>query len=276
MAAVVEPRSVPGRGDPMTMTPPFDHPPAAADAPQLSIVVPALNEVANLPALVDEVRRTVLEAGVAAELIIIDDGSSDATPLCLRELAARHPWLRARRREKPMGQSAAIGAGIEAARGRFIATLDADGQNDPADLPRLLERVRGGDADFAQGDRSANRRDRVVRRVSSWVGRVARRSILGDPVRDTGCATRVVRAELARQFPLQFRGMHRFLPAYAAILGAKVVEVPVNHRPRRAGQTKYGMLNRGLVGLVDCLAVRWMRRRYRDPATSALEPGDRA
>jgi hypothetical protein len=128
----------------------------------------------------------------------------------------------------------------------------------------MLAVVRRGEADMAQGCR-ARRRDSAVRLFSSWVGRTARGLILGDKIRDTGCTTRVVRAEVARRLPLEFKGMHRFMPMYARILGAKVVELPVNHRPRAAGVAKYGMGNRAFVGLVDCFAVRWMSRRYRDP-----------
>src|SRR5690606_21415774 len=124
--------------------------------------------------------------------------------------------------------------------------------------------------------RSASRRDSWLRRRASAVGRGARRLILGDAVRDTGCSARVLRTELARQIPLQYRGMHRFIPAYCARLGAKVIEYPVRHRPRAAGETKYGVgvLSRGAAGLVDCLVVRWMGRRLRDAGAQELYPGD--
>lgn len=233
--------------------------------PELSIIVPALNEEDNVAPLVREVKSAVVDRGIAVELIVVDDGSTDATPARLRELAAEHPWLRVLRRDKAMGQSAAMYAGIQAATGKFIATLDADLQNDPADLPPMLDAVRRGDADMAQGLR-ARRQDTLVRKVTSWVGRTTRKLILGDDIRDTGCTTRVVRAEIAKQFPLQFTGMHRFMPVYARMVGARVVEMPVNHRPRVAGVAKYGILNRGFVGLIDCFAMRWMLRRYRNPA----------
>ena len=232
-------------------------------APDLSIVVPALNEEENIPSLVREIEDTAKEANFDVELIVVDDGSDDKTLEVLSGLETRHVRLCVLHHDRPMGQSAAMLDGIHAARAPYVATLDADLQNDPADLVRLLDLVRGGEADMVQGDRTANRRDNLARRFSSWVGRTARRVILGDAIRDTGFSARVVRAEFARQFPLQFRGMHRFLPIYARMLGAKVVEAPVNHRPRRAGVTKYGMLNRGLAGLVDCFAVRWMRKRIR-------------
>lgn len=244
--------------------------PNTADV-ELSIVVPALNEEDNVAPLVEQVKSAVIGAGIAGELIVVDDGSTDQTPERLRQLAAAHPWLRVLRRDRAQGQSAAMYAGIQAARGRFIATLDADLQNDPADLPRMLELVRKGDADMAQGLR-ARRQDTLVRKVTSWVGRTSRQLALGDTIRDTGCTTRVVRADIARRFPLQFKGMHRFMPVYAKMLGARVVEVPVNHRPRVAGVAKYGILNRGMSGFFDLLAMRWMTKRYRDPAVRVLPP----
>ncbi len=249
------------------MPAPFPNNSAAPPAsPELSIVVPALDEEDNVGPLVAEVKKVILDAGIDAELIVVDDGSCDATLAKLTALATEHPWLRILHRDKPQGQSAAMHAGIQAARGRFIATLDADLQNDPADLPAMLAQVRTGEVDMVQGDRSANRNDTTIRRFSSWVGRTARGKLLGDTIRDTGCSARVVKREYAQQYPLQFKGMHRFMPFYAKMLGAKVAEMPVRHRPRVAGVAKYGMLNRGWAGLLDCLAVRWMAKRYRDPA----------
>lgn len=233
---------------------------------ELSIVVPALNEEDNVAPLIDEVRRAILDAGIEAELIVVNDGSTDATASRLRELQRTTPWLRVLHRDKPRGQSAAMHAGIQAARGMFIATLDADLQNDPADLPMMLALIRAGEAEMAQGLR-ARRKDSIVRLCTSWVGRTTRRVILGDNIRDTGCTTRVLRADIAKQFPLVFKGMHRFMPVYARMLGARIVEVPVNHRPRVAGVAKYGILNRGFVGFFDCLAMRWMIKRYRDTST---------
>lgn len=240
-------------------------------APLLSIVVPALNEEANVQPLVNEVKAAVIDKGIATELIIVDDGSHDATPTVLARLAEMHPFVRVLRRERPMGQSAAMHAGIAAARGAWIATLDADLQNDPADLPRMLETVTRDGFDMAQGLR-ARRQDTIVRKVTSWVGRTTRRLLLGDTIRDTGCTTRVLRTSIAKQFPLHFKGMHRFLPFYAKMLGARIIEVEVNHRPRVAGVAKYGVLNRGLAGLIDCFAVRWMRNRYRNVTVRETTP----
>lgn len=233
-------------------------------APELSIVVPAFNEEENVAPLVAEVKTTVIDRGIDAELIVVDDGSRDQTLARLRALTQQYAFLRVLHREKSAGQSAAMWAGIQAARGSFVATLDADLQNDPADLPPMLETLRQGQADMVQGLR-ARRKDTLVRKVSSWVGRTTRKLILGDDIRDTGCTTRVLRREIARQFPLQFKGMHRFMPVYARMVGARIVEQPVNHRPRVAGVAKYGVLNRGLAGLIDCFAMRWMLKRYRNP-----------
>jgi len=234
----------------------------------LTIVIPALDEQDNVGPLVEQVEAAVRGTGIEAQLIIVDDGSSDATPARLAELAATRPWLTVLRRQRPGGQSAAMAAGIAAADAPYLATLDADLQNDPADLVPMLERVRAGEADLVQGDRSADRQDNTIRRLGSVVGRKARRWVLGDPVRDTGCSARVMRTDLALRLPLQFKGMHRFIPACTRMLGGRVVEMPVRHRPRTAGASKYGLglLSRGPAGLCDLFAVAWMARRYRDTA----------
>lgn len=238
---------------------------------ELSIVVPALNEAPNLPVLVQEVRDHVIAKGVVAELIVVDDGSTDETPAVLQKLAAENAFLRVLRRDKPQGQSSAMYAGIQAAVGEFVATLDADLQNVPADLPIFMDIARKQDVDMVQGVR-ARRQDNVIRKVSSWIGRTARKLILSDPIRDTGCSTRVVRAHLARQVPMQFKGMHRFVPVYVRMIGGKIVEHHANHRPRTAGVTKYGVLNRAFAGLLDCFAMRWMINRHRSTQARLVTP----
>ncbi len=240
---------------------------------QLSIVVPALNEADNVEPLVREVKTVVIDQGITAELIIVDDGSTDQTLAILTRLQPSYPWLRVLHRDKPQGQSAAMFAGIAAARGQFIGTLDADLQNDPADLPKMLAIIARDHVDMVQGDRSAARADTFKRKFTSWVGRTYRKIVLGDTIRDTGCTARVVRASYYKQVPLQYHGMHRFIPAYCKRLGAKVVEMPVHHRPRVAGVTKYGAFKRGLTGFFDGLAVRWMFRRVRDTSTHEMTPG---
>lgn len=248
----------------------------AADV-MLSVVVPALNEAENVEPLVEQIDAAMVEAGVCYELIIVDDGSRDQTLEKLKTLMVRYPALRTLHRPKPRGQSAAMGRGIAMARGSYVATLDADLQNDPADLPRMLRMLEEQQADMVQGDRSHARQDHMIRRYGSIVGRLFRRFVLGDHVRDTGCSARVIRASYAKQIPLQYNGIHRFFPAYVALMGGKVVEMAASHRPRVAGETKYGMgiLTRGPRALFDLLAVRWMRSRWRDTAVEEIHLPDK-
>jgi len=149
--------------------------------------------------------------------------------------------------------------------------MDADRQNDPSDLPRFLQAMRDSGADMVQGDRSANRRDTFVRRRTSGVGRLFRKMMLGDTIRDTGCSLRVFKREVGLALPLQYKGMHRFVPYYARLMGYAVIEVEAHHRPRTAGEAKYGIWNRALPGLRDLFAVRWMRSRLRPVRCEAVD-----
>ena len=236
----------------------------------LSIVAPAHDEEENVPTLVDEVERAVAPLGLTFEFLIVDDGSTDGTRAAVLELQRERPWLRCiAMTDTPPGrgngQSAAFYRGFRESRGRLVASLDADLQNDPADLGDLLETMKRTDADLVQGDRSHARQDNALRKLGSLVGRLFRRWLLGDTVRDTGCSLRVMKRELALQLPLELAGMHRFIPVTARQLGYRIVEVPVRHRPRVAGKTKYGLgiWNRAIPGLIDCFAVRYMRSRRR-------------
>jgi glycosyltransferase involved in cell wall biosynthesis len=253
---------------------------------RLSVIAPAHNEAENLPRLVEEVGAAL--EGVAFECIVVDDASTDDTPdLIARLRAGGRPWLRLVRLSRPAagggnGQSAAFRAGFAAARGELVGSLDADLQNDPADLARLLAELERRGVDFVQGDRSAARRrgDSALRQVSSIIGRRFRRLLLGDTIRDTGCSLRVMKREIAVRLPLEFKGMHRFIPVTARQLGYTVIEAPVNHRPRHAGVPKYGagITKRAIPGLIDCIAVRWMRARRRAPEVIAQDrptPGPR-
>ena len=247
----------------------------------LSVVAPAHNEQDNVQRLVEEVgragsetARTLGDDAGSFEFVLVDDGSTDETRAIALDMARTRPWLRVIAMTdtppgKGNGQSAAFHAGFRATRGRFIAVLDADLQNDPGDLPAMARLLREKKADMVQGDRSANRRDNVVRRVGSVVGRTFRRWILADSIRDTGCSLRLMRRAIALGIPLEFRGMHRFIPVSARHLGYTVIEMPVTHRPRTAGETKYGMgiTQRAIPGLIDCFAVRWMRTRRRPVAS---------
>lgn len=245
----------------------------------LSIIAPAHNEEENIAALVHEVGRAMEATGLRCEFVIVDDGSTDATRSGVVNLMLDRPWLRcvAMRRTPPgkgNGQSAAFHAGFRASRGRLIATLDADLQNDPDDIPAMLMMMNEHRADMVQGDRSNARRDNVIRRVGSVVGRVFRRVLLGDTIRDTGCSLRVMRREIALALPLEFKGMHRFIPIMARRMGYTVVEMPVRHRPRTAGTTKYGLgiMQRAIPGLIDCFAVRYMSARRRPVDAEEVTP----
>ncbi|GJQ29196.1 MAG: glycosyl transferase [Phycisphaerae bacterium] len=243
------------------------------------MVAPAHNEEANIDALVAQIGDAMSASGLSFEAVIVDDGSTDGTRAKVRALMPTRPWLRciAMTRTPPgkgNGQSAAFHAGFRAARGSLIAVLDADLQNDPAEIPAMVARLRDAGADLVQGDRSHARRDNAVRKVGSLVGRLFRRWLLGDTIRDTGCSLRVMKREVALALPLEFRGMHRFIPVTARHLGYTVVEMPVTHRPRVAGETKYGMgiVQRALPGLRDLFAVRWMRSRRRPTTSEDVTP----
>ncbi len=238
--------------------------------PEISIVAPAHNEQDNVRPLVEEVSAAMEAAGVSFEFIIVDDGSTDETRDRVRALMPGRPWLRcvAMTGTPPgrgNGQSAAFHAGFRAARARLIAVLDADLQNDPQDIPKLMAEMQRTGADFVQGDRSAARRqgDAWIRQVGSIVGRWFRRVLLGDTIRDTGCSLRLMKREIALGLPLEFKGMHRFIPVTARHMGYTVVEMAVSHRSRHAGEPKYGsgITKRAIPGLIDLFAVRWMRSR---------------
>ncbi|MBI1369415.1 MAG: glycosyltransferase [Planctomycetes bacterium] len=248
----------------------------AKSAVELSIIAPAHNEQDNIAGLVADVQTAMAGTGISFEFIIVNDGSTDATAARLDEQRAMHPWLRVFRmlhtpQGKGNGQSAAFYAGIRQARGSLIALLDADRQNDPADIPLMIGLMREHGADMVQGDRSANRADTFSRRFSSWVGRTFRATLLGDNIKDTGCSLRVFKRELGLLLPLQYRGMHRFIPVYSRRLGYTVIEMSVRHRPRVAGEAKYGMWNRALPGLRDLFVVRWMRNRLRPVDCEEIE-----
>ena len=232
----------------------------------ISIIAPAHNEEENIAPLVREIDAVIARLGLSYELIIINDGSTDRTLEELRAMVSDSPALRVLTMKncpsgRGHGQSAAFAAGIRAARGDLIAMLDADLQNDPGDIPKMLELMERTDAHMIQGDRTGVRRDTALRRVSSVVSRWFRRVLLADSIRDCACSTRLIRRDVALRLPLEFRGQHRFMPITVRDLGLRVVEMPVSHRPRIAGKAKYGVWNRALPGLIDCFAVRWMRRR---------------
>jgi len=220
-------------------------------------VVPAYNERENLAPLLNEITSAL--AGRSYEVIIVDDGSTDGTLEALKAMRAQFPQLRILAFERNAGQTAAFAAGFRAARAPVVITLDADMQNDPADIPRLVETLRESGATAVAGFR-ATRRDTPWRRLQSRIANAVRNRLNGEVIRDTGCSLKAFRTDAVRALPL-FAGMHRFLPTLIKMQGGTVTEIAVGHRPRRHGVTKYGMWNRVLRSLVDAFAVRWMQRR---------------
>jgi len=225
----------------------------------LSLVVPLHNERDNLPLLIEEIGRSLDGRGGSYEVVAVDDGSTDGSLDALKALKRDHPELHIVALAARAGQSAAFAAGFRAARGRTIVTLDADLQNDPADIPLLLAELERSGATAVVGYR-VNRRDGGWKRLQSRVANRVRNRLNGETIRDTGCSLKAFRADALRALPC-FNGMHRFLPTLIKLHGGTVAEVPVRHRPRRLGLTKYGMWNRVFRSLADALAVRWMQRR---------------
>lgn len=239
--------------------------------PALSIVIPLYNEEDNVLALAREVSAAVKDCGCSHELLLVDDGSRDNTWGRIADAAAENPSVRGLRHKTNAGQSAAVWTGLQAARGEILATLDGDLQNDPAEIPRMMRAL--GEVEFVCGMR-VKRQDNWIRRISSLVARTARKLALGVGFEDTGCALRVFRREvLAAFFP--FDGLHRFLPILAATAGFRTREVPVNHRPRLHGVSKYGVWKRLWRGIFDLCAMAWyQRRRLRPVQVIELGVGD--
>ena len=228
--------------------------------PELSIVVPVYNEAESLPILVSEIRKALSGADSAFEIILVDDASTDASPGVMRQLATANEHLRLIRHDRNLGQSAALIAGFERARGTIVVTLDADLQNDPADIPRLLENL--DDCDVVCGVRT-KRQDSWLRKVSSRIANAVRNRITAESITDVGCSLRAYRVEYLRLLPV-FDGMHRFLPTLLRLNGARIREIEVNHRPRRFGTSKYGVHNRLWRGIADLFGVRWLQKRWID------------
>jgi dolichol-phosphate mannosyltransferase len=234
----------------------------AADDPLLSVVIPVRNEGPNILPLIEEIVTAL--RGIDHEVIYVDDGSTDDTPHRLAEAAARHASLRHVRHRASCGQSAAVVSGVRAARGSWIATLDGDGQNDPADIPALLARARQEDGLILVAGHRVNRRDSRAKRWGSRIANRVRARLLGDATPDTGCGLKLFRRDAFLRLPA-FDHMHRFLPALFIRDGGRVVSVPVHHRPRLRGRSNYGTFDRLWVGLVDIGGVIWLQRRWRRP-----------
>jgi dolichol-phosphate mannosyltransferase len=238
--------------------------------PELSVVVPAFNEEGNVLPLLDEI-VTALRGKVAFEVIFVDDHSRDGTRAALQGAMARVPELRVLGHERQSGQSTAIRNGAKAARGEWIATLDGDGQNDPADLPKLLAARDAGPTDVKlYAGWRVNRQDSGSKKWASRWANGIRSRLLRDATPDTGCGTKLFERAAFLDLPY-FDHMHRYLPALMQRAGWKTVSVPVNHRPRGAGQSKYTNFGRALVGIRDLMGVAWLIKRSKRTDVRELE-----
>ena len=230
----------------------------AEDQPYLSLVIPCFNEQESVPTLLQRVEESLSRIGKPFEVLIIDDGSTDQSPRLLAQAMATRPWLRILRMKKNGGQSAAFEAGFEAARGEIIATIDADLQNDPEEIPRLLPLLEG--YDMITGWRK-ERQDTAFRRWQSRQANRIRNWITGETVQDSASSLKIYRSHAIKGLKL-FRGAHRYFPTLVKLRGYTAREEPVKHSQRFAGTAKYGFANRAFVGIVDLFGVRWMKKRY--------------
>jgi glycosyltransferase involved in cell wall biosynthesis len=237
-------------------------PPSPAAEPEamqnLSIVIPVYNEESNIGPLIGRIREVMAGWNGTVEILFVDDGSRDRTLELLKEAQVEDPRIRIVHFHRNMGQTAAMAAGFRLARGEVIATLDADLQNDPLEIPRLAAMLT--DWDLVCGVRT-RRRDTLWKRISSRIGNGFRNWLTGDNIIDTGCTLKAYRRECLDGLEL-YNGMHRFLPTLIKMRGYRVTQVPVTHHPRLAGVTKYGTWGRLVKGLEDVLAVRWMKKNH--------------
>jgi glycosyltransferase involved in cell wall biosynthesis len=224
---------------------------------EISVVVPVYNEEGNLPVLIPALLEVLKNLGRSYEIIFVDDGSSDESRRILKEMASEHASLRILRFKENRGLSTALVAGMREARGEIIVTLDSDLQNDPADIPRLLEYLDR--YDMATGWRQ-KREDKWLKKISSKIGNLVRNWVSGENIQDSACTLRAFKKECIQEIPV-FNGMHRFLSTLVKMRGFGIIEVPVAHHPRRFGKSKYNIRNRMVRSFIDLLAVRWMKRR---------------
>jgi dolichol-phosphate mannosyltransferase len=243
----------------------MEHP---APAPLLSVVVPVRNEGPNIAPLIAEIEAAL--AGMPHEIVYVDDGSTDDTQARLAGLRVTAPLV-VRRHRASCGQSAAIVTGVRTARAPWIATLDGDGQNDPADIPALLARAQtaGGGGPILIAGHRVNRRDTRVKQVSSRLANRIRAWLLGDATPDTGCGLKLFQRDAFLMLP-HFDHMHRFLPALFIRAGGRVESVPVNHRPRTRGASNYGTFDRLWVGIFDLAGMAWLQRRASRPVVEEI------
>jgi glycosyltransferase involved in cell wall biosynthesis len=241
-----------------------------ATRPYLSLVIPCYNEQENVPTLIQRVHASLVKIGGPFEVIIIDDGSTDSTPKLLEDAMRGHDWLRVIRMARNGGQSAAFEAGFDAARGEVIATIDADLQNDPEEIPRLLPLLDEKKVDMITGWRK-DRQDTPFRRWQSRQANRIRNWITQETVQDSASSLKIYRAGAIKGIRL-FRGAHRYFPTLVKMRGGTVYETPVKHSQRFAGTAKYGFRNRAFVGIYDLLGVRWMKKRCLNYQANEVRP----
>jgi glycosyltransferase involved in cell wall biosynthesis len=228
--------------------------------PDLSVVIPVYNEEASLTPLWSELREVLERLGLAFEVVFVDDGSRDRSAEIIRSFRESDQRVRLVRLKANGGETAATDAGFKAARGQRVVVMDADLQNDPADIPMLLSHLDRWDAVTGwRVDRAAG--DNFVRRASSRIANRIRNWMSDETIQDSGCTFRAFRRECLRGLVL-YRGFHRLIPTLLKMRGYRVIEVPVGHRPRRFGQSKYGVLNRAAIAFADLLVIRWMNARF--------------
>lgn len=257
-----------------------------SDLPYLSLVIPAFNEQENIPTLMARVDAALTNLHRRFEVLVIDDGSTDATPALLADAMRQFPWLRVLRMRHNSGQSAAFAAGFAACRGQLIATIDADLQNDPAEIPRLAAMLEENGVDMVTGWRK-DRHDTSFRRIQTRIANAVRNWISRETIHDSASSLKVYRAHAVRGLYI-FNGAHRFFPTLVKMRGYTCLETPVSHSARFAGTAKYGLRNRAWRAFIDLLGVRWMKNRSlriefdeaqpaaQAPAPSATERSDRA
>lgn len=243
-----------------TQTDKTSAPQGVKQTPRVSVVLPCHNEKGNLQQLVSEIRHALQPSGDSYEILLVDDASTDATWQLLQKLGAEDAGVRALRFGRQCGQSAAMWAGMQNARGDIVVTLDADLQNPPSEIPHLLAALEGWDCVCGSRVTARMAGDNWIRRASSKIANGVRTTFTKDGMSDSGCCYRAFRRECVQHLRF-FKGAHRFLPALLMMEGFRVTEIPISHRPRGAGQTHYGVWNRLIKSLPDLFAVRWMQTR---------------
>ncbi len=227
---------------------------------KISFVIPVFNEEGNLLRLFDEIKKVTMYLPCPDEILFVDDSSTDRSLEIIKALSSENPEVKYIAFEKNAGQSAALYAGFQAATGDTIITMDADLQNNPADILKMLKYY--GEYDMVNGWRF-NRQDNLSKKIGSKIGNFVRNALTWEHIHDTGCSLKVMNAAMVKRIPMH-RGLHRFLPTLMRLEGAKIIEVKVNHRPRFQGLSKYTNMRRGIEGLYDVIAVRWMIKRHLD------------